>query len=183
MNKQTIIDLLNCEYISFIDYIKELTDDEYSFSKNDKWTAGQQLEHIILCTKPLVQIYSLDKLMIEQYFGQANKVGRDYNSLLMEYKVKLKEGGKASEQYIPKNGMLNRKETLIDKLTKLINDFSSKIKAFNEQELDSLLIPHPLFGKLTLREMLYNTIYHVEHHKEQVKQNLKSMNNNLNKSK
>jgi hypothetical protein len=40
--------------------------------------------------------------------------------------------------------------------------------------LDLLILPHPLLGKLTLREMLYFTLYHVEHHEKQVLENLKS---------
>lgn len=33
-------------------------------------------------------------------------------------------------------------------------------------ELDKYILPHPLLGKLTIREMMYFTIYHVEHHKK-----------------
>jgi len=34
----------------------------------------------------------------------------------------------------------------------------------DEDDLDRVMLPHPLLGKLTLREMLFFTIYHVEHH-------------------
>jgi hypothetical protein len=34
-------------------------------------------------------------------------------------------------------------------------------------------LPHPLLGKLTLREMIYFTIYHVQHHHKLVQNQLK----------
>ena len=33
-----------------------------------------------------------------------------------------------------------------------------------EKDLDFYVLPHPLIGKLTLREMLFFCIYHVQHH-------------------
>jgi hypothetical protein len=34
------------------------------------------------------------------------------------------------------------------------------------------VLPHPLLGKLTIREMLYFTVYHGEHHRLHTEQNL-----------
>ena len=46
--------------------------------------------------------------------------------------------------------------------------------SFSEKQLDTFILPHPLLGKLTLREMLYFTIYHAEHHKKQTLKNLEN---------
>jgi hypothetical protein len=35
---------------------------------------------------------------------------------------------------------------------------------FSEAQLDEYVLPHPILGKLTIREMLYFTIYHATHH-------------------
>jgi hypothetical protein len=40
-------------------------------------------------------------------------------------------------------------------------DFINKWKA---ADMEIYLLPHPLLGKLTIREMLLFTIYHIEHH-------------------
>jgi hypothetical protein len=39
-----------------------------------------------------------------------------------------------------------------------------KIQKFSEQDLDTLLVAHPLMGKMTLREMLMWNAYHTKHH-------------------
>ena len=45
------------------------------------------------------------------------------------------------------------------------------INNYSEQQLDTFILPHPLLGKVTLREMMYFTIYHAEHHLKQAIKN------------
>jgi len=49
------------------------------------------------------------------------------------------------------------------KLIKQINNWS-------EEKLDKCLIPHPLLGKLILREMLFFTNWHTQHHLNTLKE-------------
>ncbi len=174
MNKPAIIDSLTKNYHAFIHYINGLTPEEYSFSANQKWTAGQQLEHIVLCVKPLVQVFSMEPLMIEQNFGRANRPGRAYEVVLTDYTEKLQEGGKAPERYVPEAISQDQRIILTETLANRIKELCSKIDNFTEEDLDGLCIPHPLLGSLTLREMLYNAIYHVEHHHNLTNHNLKN---------
>ncbi|MCW3083306.1 MAG: hypothetical protein JWP12_672 [Bacteroidetes bacterium] len=173
MNKQQIIESLQSKYHSFIDYINSLSTGEYVYSYQQKWTAGQQLEHIVLCVKPIVQVFSMDAAAIEKNFGSTDRISSTYEALLQEYTEKLKEGGKAPSRYVPESSLPDR-EVLTETLAKLIAELNSKIENFTEQELNRLCIPHPLLGNLTLREMLYNVIYHVQHHQEITFQNLKN---------
>ena len=45
----------------------------------------------------------------------------------------------------------------------------AKVEKQEEKELDIYILPHPLLGKVTLREMLYVTIHHNEHHLQLLK--------------
>ena len=40
------------------------------------------------------------------------------------------------------------------------------LEKYSESDLDLIILPHPLLGKITLREMMYFTIYHVQHHQK-----------------
>ncbi len=171
MNKQAIIDRIQKNYNLFIDYLNELSPEEFSFRYQQKWTAAQQLEHIVLCVKPLVQVYSMDKIALKQNFGTTNKASRTYDVLLKEYLEKLNEGGKAPTRYLPET-IATEKAFLIDSLRKAIQNLCVAIETFTEEELDTLQVPHPILGNISLREMLYNAIYHVQHHHEAIKQNL-----------
>lgn len=172
MDKGKIIVLLFEHYNSFANYINRLTIDEYSFHDQQKWTAAQQLEHIVLCVKPLVQVFSMDKVAIEKTFGKTDNKSRSYDEVLAEYTSQLEQGGKAPERYLSGSTLPGEKQNLMETLLQNIETLSSRIELFTEVELDSLQIPHPLLGSLTLREMLYNAIYHVQHHHQQAQRNL-----------
>ncbi len=176
MERQKIIKLLKEDHSSFINYINGLTNEDFLFTYQQKWTAGQQLEHISLAVKPVALALSLPKFFIRFIFGKANRPSRTYEDLLKKYLIKLENGGRATGGFIPKNTTLNQKEAISKVLNKNTSVLVSKIEKFTEQELDTLLLPHPLLGKLTIREMLYFTIYHVGHHHEITKQNLKLSN-------
>ena len=164
MNKTEIKHSLEKRYLAFVDYIKELSNAEFTFAYESKWTAGQQLKHIVLCVNPLVQVFGMPNIMIEQSFGKTKTESRTYDKLLADYLEKLNKGGKAPSQYVPEIVSENEKSELLETLPKLIEQLNTEIDVFTENELDTLSIPHPLLGNISLREMLYNAIYHVEHH-------------------
>lgn len=39
---------------------------------------------------------------------------------------------------------------------------------WSETQLDSYLLPHPVLGRVTVREMLMFTLFHFDHHRDTV---------------
>jgi hypothetical protein len=173
MDKKELKKKLLENHKSFIQFVIGLTSDEFSKSNNEKWTAGQQLEHIFLGVKPVRQILSLPKFLIKLICGQANRKSKNYDELVKKYQHKLENGGRATGRFIPKSVDIDRGQKLTTKLTNEVEKLCAKLDKYSESELDKYILPHPLLGKLTLREMLFFTIYHVEHHEELTKRNLK----------
>jgi len=174
INKQGIIELLTKNHDSFISYIAGLTAEDYAYSHQQKWTAGQQLEHIVLCVKPLEQVFKMEQSAIAQTFGLPDKPGSSYEALLAAYLEKLKAGGSAPARYVPETGEVDQRPQLSESLRNMVSELCSLIDRFEEQDLDRLCIPHPLLGNLSLREMLYNAIYHVTHHHAMAQRHLES---------
>ena len=172
MSKEQIIENLKSNHLDFLSYIDGLTESQYNFAPTDKWTAGQQLEHIMLSVKPLAQGFLLPKFMIKLIFGKANRPSKTYDELVAKYKSKLEAGGRASGAFIPKPVGFDAKNRISGKIQKFVNSICNQISSYSEHDLDRLIIPHPLLGKLTVREMLYFTAYHVVHHKELTQRNL-----------
>jgi DinB superfamily len=156
----------------FTTYIQSLPDDVLEVSRNGKWSPGQHLDHIRRSIQPLAQGFRLPKWVIKMIFGRSNRPGRTYNELVNKYTKKLAEGGRASGRFIPKPVMKSEKNKIIDTLNKDLFSFTKNLSAFSESELDEIVLPHPLLGKLTIREMMYFTIYHVEHHLNLTRQNI-----------
>jgi hypothetical protein len=174
MNRDEINLALKTQHDLFLGYIMDLSEFEFLTSKDGKWTAGQTLDHILRSVKPLNLAFGLPKFMLKLLFGKPNRISRTYTELVIKYQQKLKEGGIATGQFIPKNMGFSKRSNLNESLSSSIIKLTKLTGRFSEQELDGILLPHPLLGKLTLREMLYFTIYHVQHHHEITKRNLAS---------
>ncbi len=176
MTKREIQQQLQDNYFRFIKQINDLSDSDFLRSYNDKWTAGQQLDHIIKSVAPVNLALILPGFLLSIYFGKANRPSKSYEALVEKYKLKLEAGGRASSPFIPKGVSLNDREKLSKKLEALTLSLVKRVNTFSEEKLDLLILPHPLLGKLTLREMLYFTICHVKHHEKQTMQNLANSN-------
>jgi hypothetical protein len=162
MNRREIVLELKVSYMEFMAVINDMTEAEYTYQFQDKWSAAHQLEHIVLCVEPLVQVYGMNPTAIEQMFGKTDRPNKSYEDLKDLYISKLQGGGKAPDSFLPKV-QLSREE-LIYTLHQLIEEFQQEILALDENELETILIPHPLMELITLKEMAYNAIYHVQHH-------------------
>ena len=172
MDKSEITNKLQTNHHSFIEYMVQLPDEDFLNDRNNKWTAGQQLEHIYISVKAVRQALSLPKFLAKIIWGFSNRPGKNYKDLVQKYLSKLENGGKSSRRYIPKIVRVEEKIKLKSALSKEVNLLCSKVDRFSEEELDMYILPHPLLGKLTNREMLYFTIYHVQHHEELIRKNL-----------
>lgn len=172
MTKQEIQYKLQDNHKNFTELITSLNDINFLHSANGKWTAGQQLDHIYRSVSAVKLGLTLPKFLIRMIVGKANRPSKDYEALIAKYKLRLEAGGKASGRFIPKRVSPDQKIKLKDKLLKAVNSLCKKSNKYNEKQLDHYILPHPLLGKLTVREMLYFTIYHVEHHQELTLRNL-----------
>lgn len=159
-------------HAQFIRTIQHVSDADFIKSVNNKWTAGQQLDHIIKSVAPVNLAFTLPGFMVKMIFGKANRPSRTYDQLVEKYQGKLSAGGRAPGKFIPALVTVQQRDKLNKKLFRLTISLADKIEGFTEDQLDLLLLPHPLLGKLTLREMIYFTIYHAGHHEKQVVNNL-----------
>ncbi len=111
--------------------------------------------------------------------GKPNRMSRSYDELVNKYKLKLQQGGKAIGRYIPKtvspqNGREKLLRSYATSMDKLIHSIE---KNWEDRQLDQYIAPHPLLGKITLRELGYFTIYHTLHHLAIIKERLTEINN------
>ncbi len=163
-NKNEIIEALDKNANAFNQFILSLDKEQFENTNDGKWSAAQNLDHLILAIKPLQPAYGLPGFVLKILFGKANRPSRSYEALVEKYRLKLSAGGKASARFIPKIILFGKKDTLVKRYNRQKDKFIKKIKKQSEDKLDNYILPHPLLGKITLREMLFFTIYHNEHH-------------------
>ena len=168
-DKPEIISALNERVDAFNNYITPLSKEQFEATPNSKWSAGQNLDHLIRAIKPLQLAYSLPKIALRIMFGKTNRPSKTFDELVAKYKAKLAAGGRASGPFIPPFIGFEKKDELIKKYALQKQKLIAKIERQSEKDLDVYILPHPLLGKVTLREMLYFTIHHNEHHLELLK--------------
>ena len=167
MNKGELQQNLVKHYAGFVEYINSMSQDEVNISYNGKWSPVKQVDHLVRSVAPVRLALTIPSFILRIFFGSANRPSRKYDELVAKYHAKLQAGGRASGRFLP-DKKPKQALKLTTQLTHLIQSLNQKVESFSEEQLDTLILPHPLLGKLTLREMLYFTIYHVQHHHQQV---------------
>lgn len=175
MEKQVIVQHLYQQYTQFCNRVQSLDEQAFHFHQEGKWSAAQQLDHLIRSVRPVVLGLSLPPFLLKLIFGKAKRTSRDYDTLVKTYQEALAQGGKSPKAYEPKTSEATGFQSYgCERLLQLIAGLDRQLENLSETELDQLQAPHPLLGKLTLRELMYFTIYHAEHHLRSVERGLGS---------
>ena len=169
MDKRTIIKLLDENVIQFNALIKNLNKDEFEININDKWSAGQDLVHLIKVLKIVNIGFTLPKPILRLIYGINKNNNRSFEQLQQIYKNALEGGAKAPTIYIPKLVTYIEKEHLIQKHASSNKSFIHKLNNHTQYELDSYKLPHPILGKISLGELAIFTSFHTLHHYELLK--------------
>jgi hypothetical protein len=69
-----------------------------------------------------------------------------------------------------KKPLFSEKERLLNRIQIQNKKLQYKIRKLSDTNLDSLVVPHPLMGKITLREIVMWTACHTEHHTQILKE-------------
>lgn len=152
------------QYVSFVDSVMQLTGAQFSESPNSKWNAGQTLDHLCRSVSALRNGMQLPRFIFSFLFGKAGRSSCTYDELVAAYIKKLDEGGRAHGRYLPQSIPFEMRRVKTASLIKAARSICRSLALYNEQQLDRYILPHPLLGKISIREMMYFTIYHAEHH-------------------
>ncbi|HKY54720.1 MAG TPA: DinB family protein, partial [Anaerolineales bacterium] len=126
---------------------------------------------LIKSHKPISKALKLPKFTLQAVFGKPEKPSMTYEELCQIYRDAIAKGGQAFGRYLPDQqtpaDTEKAKSDLLNQFSKASAELVSVAEKWNESELDEYLLPHPLIGKLTIREMLFFTIYHNLRHASQ----------------
>lgn len=160
--------LLKTNADALIGFANQQTPLLFEDAKDGKWSTGQILSHLIKSLSPVNLALRLPRFVLRLLFGKPNRKPRDYAALVKRYQEKLDAGGKAPTPFIPPTIRATDKDKFIAKFNAECIKMDKHINKWSEEALDSYLVPHPLLGKLTVREMLFFSVYHIEHHLKQL---------------
>ncbi len=138
----------------------EIPESDFAVERSG-WSYAQNLDHLIKSAGAVAQALSLPKLLIRILFGKST-CSRSSGELQSAYHAILDRGGQARGKFVPTGS--ESRDQLLRKWQRISSRLLRNLQSWNEQQLDELRLPHPLLGKLTVREMLYFTQFHTRHH-------------------
>ena len=170
-DKTEIKSSLRKSFSSVIYAINDLDEESYLTPRaQGKWSPGDILGHLILSTKGIAKAMKMPKFMLSSQFGTCNRPEKSREELLEKYLNALSGGVKAPDSVIFRGVAEKGKERMIVTFKKDLDILIQLIDEWNEKDLSRYVLPHPAFGKLTIREMLYFTELHNYHHLKQIEE-------------
>jgi len=164
MEKQQLQRELHEVHNNFISFLAKLSGATYSRALPGRWSAGQHLDHILKSVTAVNRGITNAKFMqpVEQVIS--NRAPMDISGLQALYRQKAGGGATAPPQFAPGDAGWREREQLFMNVEAAVNELCQMITDLPDAQLDGLALPHPLLGWLSLREMMYFTIFHGAHH-------------------
>lgn len=132
------------------------------------WSPARNLLHLQEANDAVARALLLPGWLPRLLFGRATSPSRSYGQMRDDYRHRL-QGGAGAGRYAPRAEKIAA-PTGVDRQQRLENWQASlarltrRLPSWSEAAADTCRLPHPILGKLTLREMLFFTLYHNVHH-------------------
>lgn len=148
--------------------VETISPERFDLSDGTEWSAASYLKHLILSNKPFVRGLGLPKEQLAGMFGQAERPSRTYGELTEQYGTLTTTGGVRAEDYtnvtpvsyrMPE-GVTDEQAHLVEVWNTTHDKLYQQLETWSEEDLDAHQLPHPALGVLTIREMLFFTLYH-----------------------
>jgi hypothetical protein len=147
-------------------YWMSFAPDAFLAPLGDAWSPADNVRHLTKSVRPVAMALRIPRLMLRLRFGRAQAPSRTYGALVEVYRGKLAAGGQAGS-YAP--SPLGAEGDAEAARTRILAQHDQACAKWSEDALDRYRLPHPLLGNLTVREMLFFTVYHNQHHVDVVR--------------
>jgi len=144
---------------------ESLDKQEFERQPAGKWSAGQDLKHLVKSNRTFGIVFSLPLFLLNLMYGKANRPSRSLSALKIKYVEKAGNAGLKAPGYLkPGNVYIGVKNAWIQKHNASGAYLLKCLDRYAESDLDKNIMGHPLFGKVTVREMFMSIFIHINHH-------------------
>ncbi len=166
-NRREIIEALEAVHEVGVDYWARFDTAEFFARIDGSWSPAEHVRHLTRSMTPLLPVLRLPRMALRVMFGRAAAPSRSYEQLQARYATALADGGTAG-RYAPSpegaDGTIIRRNAIMDNHSETLRGLTQAMERWTETELDAYRLPHPLLGRLTVREMMLFTLLHNQHH-------------------
>ena len=168
MNRDQISKSVQDAQAEDVAYFGAFDTDAFFQKLGTAWSPAETVRHLIKSIRAVAKALAMPRLVLRLMFGWPRRPSVTYDALRTRYLALLAAGGKAG-RFGPSPQTDADMPTIMNRLALANGDLVAAIGRWKERDLDRYQLPHPLLGKLTVREMLFFTVYHQHHHLEVTK--------------
>jgi len=173
MDKKAITELLEQKHQELFMWLENEPEEKWMQGPEGKWTAGQHAQHLLNSLQLLNHAMSFPNFLLKYKYGSANRPLRSYEAVAKRYEEKLAANLDRAEKFnrTLKVPPIAKKDAIITSLKIQNKKLQHKTLKWKDKNLDKLILPHPLMGKMPVRELIMWTAHHTEHHLHSLKSN------------
>lgn len=176
-DKSSLLDALSESRRRVSAFFEALPADAFLDRPEGKWSPADHWRHLVKAVRPVALALRLPRPLLRLLFGKPKRDSRGYDEIRRVYRAALAAGGQAG-RFAPvlEKVAAERAEDYRENIRRdwwgAGDRLTTALAAWRDADLDAFQLPHPILGKLTLREMILFTLYHNLHHVENVRNRL-----------
>lgn len=150
------------------DFWSSFSTPEFFHPLGEAWSPADNVRHLLKSNRPVLRALSTPKILLLVRFGAGLRPSRSYTEVREKYLARLAEGVTAG-RFTPKplagaEQTEEQRRSLMADLDQVSASLTGAVSGWREWQLDRFYLPHPALGRMTVREMLFFTLYHNLHH-------------------
>lgn len=149
-------------------YWNAMPDEEFVAPLGSAWSPADNVRHLTTSVRAVTRGMRLPRLLLRVLFPGGRGVSRRYEAIVRDYRARLAAGGRAGRfapkpETVPGDPAAYRR-ALLAAHRESVEALAAMVMQWTRTQVDGIQLPHPLLGRLTVREMLLFTVYHNVHH-------------------
>jgi hypothetical protein len=153
-------------------FLQTLGDAEFFAPQGTYWSPSEHVRHLRKSAAAVTSGLNAPRWFLTLRFGRAKAPSRTFTQIVEAYRAVLSAGATAgrftpARESSPGDPAARRNEVLNAWAAATVG-LQNAIRGWDEFALDRYVLPHPILGPLTVREMLHFTVYHTAHHLRRV---------------
>ncbi len=166
--KTEILEAMQNHTIEFVAYLSSLPPEQFFAGTTEKWGAALQVQHLTQTLGMIARGFTVP----ERLPPAPETKARVFEQIRTEYKAVLGGGVILTGNFLPSlepKADAAYQAQVIAAFQNTVATFSSALETWDDAQLDTLGMKHPLMGLLPAREMAIFAVYHNTHHEAGIK--------------
>ena len=134
------------------------------------WAPADHIRHLNKVLRAITRGLRVPRLLLLVRFGWSRRPSRTLDALRADYAAVLARGGTAgryaASPLSAADATDDRRATVMAEHATAVEEFAEAIRRWSPRALDRYRVPHPLMGRLPMREIALFALLHNVHHVE-----------------